>query len=74
MLVSAGAEVNDKKKCGITPLQAAARHSGYTVLPELLKLGADKTIVSDDGYYAYEMIPGRGDEMFELRKLLGEKE
>ncbi len=74
MLVRAGAEVNDKKQCGITPLQAAAGHSGYTVLPVLLKLGADMTILSDDGYYAYEMIPGRGDEMFELRKLLGEKE
>lgn len=71
-LLSCGARVNALSKTGFTPLHAAATSTHYAVIPLLLQAGADKKIRDMHGRYAYELIPGRGDDQFEWRALLGE--
>lgn len=68
LLVEHGAKVNVAQAGGWTPLHQAADHGNEDLARYLLKKGADRTLVADDGRSAADMARGQG--FLELADLL----
>lgn len=68
LLVEHGAKVNVAQAGGWTPLHQAADHGYEELARYLLKNGADRTLIADDGRSAADMARGKG--FLELADLL----
>lgn len=72
-LVRAGLDMDAQTIYGDTPLHFATGGEKYDTALLLRKLGANLKIKNKDGYIPAGLIPGKGDDLFELRALLGEE-
>ncbi|CAG8275949.1 unnamed protein product [Penicillium olsonii] len=58
LLIQYGANVNSRDMLGFTPLhRIVAKEETWTAAGELLKAGADRYAIADDGTFPHEMVP-----------------
>ena len=74
MLVEAGADIDARSEVGWTPLIFACDGGHLDAARSLLDLGACASICNDEGYSAFDRVPGQSRELLEMMEAHGQSE